>query len=87
MKKRLLLPVVFMILATISFANASNEIRLKSRRFIPQPGITDAAKARIEAVPGRAHVIIQLEHIPTIWQRQQLEAKGIKLLSYIPNKA
>jgi hypothetical protein len=68
-------------------ANDSNEILLRSRRFIPEQGITDAAKAAIEAIPERAHVIIQFERIPTNEERKGLEAEGIKLLSYIPNKA
>ncbi len=87
MKKGLIVPVVLLMLASISFANASNEIRMKSRRFVPQRGISDAAKAKIQAVPKRAHVLIQLEQLPTLKQRKDLEAKGIKLLSYIPNKA
>jgi hypothetical protein len=93
MKKGFILPGVFIlailiaILTNASLANDSNEILLKSRRFIPEQGMTAAAKAKIEAVPQRAHVLIQLEHIPTIKERKELEAKGIKLLSYIPNKA
>ncbi len=68
-------------------AGDSNEILLKSRQFIPERGITAAAKATIEAVPERAHVLIQFERIPTIEEREGLEDEGIKLLSYIPNKA
>ena len=66
---------------------SGDEILFKSRRFIPATGITAAAKAKIEAIPDRAHVLIQLERIPTIRERKELEAKGIKLLSYIPNNA
>lgn len=87
MKKGISLVISLVILTTINLANASNEILLKSRRFIPARGITAAAKAKIEAIPQRAHVLIQLERIPTIKERKELEAEGIRLLSYIPNKA
>ncbi|MGB2809962.1 MAG: hypothetical protein WBC22_19640 [Sedimentisphaerales bacterium] len=66
---------------------SGDEILLKSRRFTPAKGISDTVKVKIEAIPERAHVLIQLEKIPTIRERKELEAKGIKLLSYIPNNA
>jgi hypothetical protein len=86
MKKKYFLVILFLSI-NVSSLHGSNEILLKSRRFTPDKGITAAAKAKIEAVPGRAHVLIQLERIPTITERKELEAKGIKLLSYVPNKA
>ena len=86
MKNKSLLAILF-FLANVSVLSASNEILLKSRRFTPAKGVSDTVKAKIEAIPGRAHVIIQLEKIPTMEERKELEAKGIKLLSYIPNKA
>ena len=87
MKKAIVLVILSFFLININIVCASNEILLKSRRFIPTAGITAAAKAKIEAIPQRAHVLIQLERIPTIKERKEFEAKGIKLLSYIPNKA
>lgn len=87
MKKTLVLVILFVFSTNINLVNASDEILLKSRRFIPAKGISPAAKAKIEAIPRRAHVLIQLEQIPTVKEREELEAKGIKLLSYIPNKA
>jgi len=86
MKKEGLFVILFFLI-NISAVGASDEILLKSRRFIPAAGITAAAKAKIEAIPQRAHVLIQLERIPTIKERKELEAEGIRLLSYIPNKA
>ena len=86
MKKGSLL-VIFFFFINVSTLHGSYEILLKSRRFIPAAGINATAKAKIEAIPGRAHVLIQLENIPTIKERKELAAKGIKLLSYIPNKA
>ncbi|MBW8040063.1 MAG: hypothetical protein FVQ85_08700 [Planctomycetes bacterium] len=86
MKKESFLAILF-FLANVSTLSASNEILLKSRHFTPAKGISDTVKAKIEAIPQRTHVIIQLEKIPTIKERKELETKRIKLLSYIPNKA
>jgi hypothetical protein len=86
MKRKYFVAILFFA-ANIGTLSASNEILLKSRRFTPDKGITSSARAKIEAIPGRAHVLIQLENIPTIRERKELEDKGIKLLSYIPNKA
>jgi hypothetical protein len=87
MKKEFLIIVILTIPANSLSADDNNQILLKSRHFIPQRGITSAAKSKIEAIPGKAHVLIQLENKPTIEDINQLESKGIKLLSYIPNKS
>ena len=73
MKREVLFAILFLTINT-SLTNASNEIHLKSRRFTPPEGITEAAKAKLEAIPEKAHVLIQLEKIPTIKQRKELEA-------------
>ena len=86
MKKESLLAILFFLI-NVSTLSGSYEILLKSRRFTPDKGTTASARAKIEAIPGRAHVLIQLEKIPTIKEKKELEAKGIKLLSYVPNKA
>ncbi len=65
----------------------SNEILLKSRRFVPDEGITQEFKEKIKTIPERAHVLIQLNKNPSIEERKMFEARGIKLLSYIPNNA
>ena len=87
MRKEVILAILFLVFLNISLVSASNDILLKSRHFVPAEGITDATKSKIEAIPERAHVLIQLEYIPTPEDRKKLEAHGIKLLSYIPNKA
>lgn len=86
MKKGSLL-VIFFFFINASILRGSNEILLKSRRFVPELGVSTADKEAIEAVPGKSHVLIQLKHIPTIKEKKELDDKGIKLLSYIPNKA
>ena len=70
-KKRIALVILFSYLINICSVSASDEIALKSRRFTPAKGITATAKEKIEAVPGRAHVLIQLEHVPTIKERRE----------------
>jgi len=54
MRKRIILVILLSSLIDIHPVNASNEIALKSKRFTPAKGIIAAAKARIEAIPGRA---------------------------------
>lgn len=87
MRKEIILIILFLVVINTSIVCASDEILLKSRRFTLERGISSATKANIESIPGRAHVLVQLEEIPTIKERKELESKGIKLLSYIPNKA
>jgi len=71
------------------------EIGLHSRRFTPDPGLSrEAGKALSEqsrklAQDGRnrIHTLIQLNQIPTREERRRLERQGIKLLTYIPDRA
>lgn len=87
-KKRVVLILfTFIFLITMFIVNADNTILLKSRYLVPVEGVSDATKVKITSIPERAHVLIQLDHIPTNKERREIEAKGIKLLSYIPNKA
>jgi uncharacterized repeat protein (TIGR01451 family) len=82
-----LLSILLAVPAYSVLANDSNEILLKSRHFIPQRGITSSEKANIEAISQKAHVLISLDRYPTIEDTNHLESKGVKLLSYIPNKS
>jgi len=70
MKKRIILVILSFLLININIILAGDEILLKSRRFITDKGIAAAAKANIEAIAGRAHVLIQFEQIPTIKERK-----------------
>ncbi len=63
-------------------------IELKSRTFIPAPGIDPALQNGVRAQAGqRTHVLVQLYRTPTEAERADLEAQGIRLLAYIPNNA
>ena len=76
-------------------APASYEIGLHSRRFTPLPGISSEVKKALSEKGeiilkrgrGRIHTLIQLKNIPTPEERRELERRGIRLLSYIPNYA
>ena len=87
MRKGVLLAVAA-ISAMVGTSLAENQIGLKSRKFVPQGGITAGAKAKIEAARGgKAHLIIQLNQPATQGYRCKLEARGVKLLGFIPNRA
>jgi len=63
------------------------DILLKSRRFVPSPGISKIARLKIGSrFSERAHVLIQFKHIPNSIERKTLTDNGVRLLAYIPNK-
>jgi len=78
------------VLTIVGTSLAEDQIRLKSRRFVPSRGITAGAKTKIEAARPRgepARVIIQLDRKMTRPYRKSLEAQGLNLLGYIPQRA
>ncbi len=90
------LRTVFLILAAI-FATgtvvrnvpaqhgvAGEPIRLKSREFIPAPGLD---KALSTAARRPRHSLIQFYRIPTLSERDALLGAGVNLFTYIPNRA
>jgi hypothetical protein len=84
--------ILLMALPASSTAQEGKEpqyhIALKSRQFIPSPGVEPALAQELgEERDGRRHVLLQLEDIPTDAQRAALEAAGVRLLGYIPNNA
>ena len=63
-------------------------IHLKSRELDPAEMPSDAVIT--QALPrgrDKGHVLLQLGKIPTVQERKLLEAQGVKLLDYVPNKA
>ncbi|MBC8422456.1 MAG: S8 family serine peptidase, partial [Chloroflexi bacterium] len=66
-------------------------IRLKSRTFTPAPGVGRALKGQLERLQAkavdRAHVFLQFNKIPDKAERQALAARGVELLTYIPDRA
>jgi len=63
-----------------------NEVKLKSRKFIPKKTLDEKLKAKIKS-REKTHVLIQFETIPTKEEKKELHKEGIKLLSYIPDNA
>lgn len=66
------------------------QIKLRSREFTPEPGLSTAERQRLSAavLPGadRIHVFVQLHEIPSPVERATLAAQGIELLNYVPNR-
>lgn len=100
MKAKIILGIVLLIIFMFTFIprtyssemqvieNVENKILLKSRKFIPEEGISETVKNKIIArVPKKTHVLLQFDNIPSKQEKEKLEKEGIKLLSYIPNKA
>jgi hypothetical protein len=83
--------MLLMVLPTASMAqkekDAQYHIALKSRHFIPSPGVDPVlAQELAEANEGRRHVLLQFENIPTDAQRAALEAADVHLLGYVPDR-
>ncbi|MEJ2737062.1 MAG: S8 family serine peptidase [Anaerolineae bacterium] len=87
--------VVAMLFALLPVAAAAQAgvdaryvIALKSREFIPQPGIEPAlAQEQAAAGAGRRHILLQFDDVPSDAQRAALENAGVRLLAYLPNHA
>jgi subtilisin family serine protease len=61
-------------------------VRLKSREFVPAPGVDQAVQMQQQAaVPDeRIHVLVQFWQIPSDAERASLENAGVDLLAYVP---
>lgn len=61
----------------------SDKIMLKSRQFIPSEENNVSPSSSL----AKKHFLIQLRDFPTKEEKRILKEKGVKLLSYIPDKA
>ena len=63
-------------------------ILLKSRQFVPTPGVEDSLESRMSALAAegvrRGHVLIQFKQLPSDSEREALKAIGVDLQTYIP---
>ena len=83
-RSTLVVPVVFSDFAGISKRDWT--ILLKSRSFEPEPGLEASLATRLRLDhPGRTHVLIQFNRVPTAAERKALADRGATLLGYIPN--
>ena len=63
-------------------------IHLKSRQFVPAPGLENALEQQLQESTGdRVHALAQLFGAPTADQRAFLESQGVRLLAFMPNHA
>ncbi len=75
-------------MVSAAVAAGGDEVILKSRQFVPAAGVSAGLRGRlVAAAPDRMHVLIQLDGIPTVERRAAFVEEGVKLLSYIPNRA
>ncbi|MCK4528462.1 S8 family serine peptidase, partial [candidate division WOR-3 bacterium] len=64
------------------------KIFLKSRQFVPTPGVSPSAETKITTSSlERVHVLMQFQHIPNAAERRALEEAGVELLAYVHNNA
>jgi len=76
------------------YETRSDPIILKSRQFIPYSVIDSTLKKEVQksvlskfSLPDeRKHVMIQFDYIPNEKEKLELEAEGVFLLDYIPEK-
>jgi subtilisin family serine protease len=66
-------------------------ILLKSRHFVPNPGIEAGLESRMSALAAeglqRGHVVIQFNQLPSDSEREELKAISVDLQTYIPENA
>lgn len=70
---------IAMVLGAAGQAGARYEIRLQRESFVPAPGLVDSV--------ADSHLVVQFYEIPSVAEREELRARGITLLDYVPNYA
>jgi hypothetical protein len=76
--------LLFLPLALLAQTPArSYEIRLKNRKFTPAPAMADNLPGQSRSGPGR-YLLLQFSTLPAA---EELAAKGIKSLNYVPDNA
>lgn len=61
-------------------------VRLKSGSFVPDPGVESRLAEKSATLPGTWIGLVQLREIPDEALRAELAARGVELLSYLPEK-
>lgn len=63
-------------------------IQLINGTFVPEPGLDPALQSPVLAqAGGRTHVLLQMDHIPSLEERATLAAQGVELQVYVPQQA
>ena len=69
-------------------ADDTYKIYMKSRQFIPKPGISDALNSAIATTSyEQMHVLLQFYHLPGNDERSKLSGLNVTLCGYIHNNA
>lgn len=85
------LAAIMVISVFAAFTATASEVEppilLKSREFVPMPGIEANLESKMSAMTEvgveKYHILIQFDHIPTASERETLEAIGVDLQTYI----
>jgi hypothetical protein len=62
------------------------QVQLRSRQFVPPPGVDTGARASLSAASKPQHLFIQLNDIPSPDEQARLARSGIRLLHYLPDR-
>ena len=63
-------------------------IQLLNGAFVPEQGLDSALQSPVLAqAGGRTHVLLQMDHIPSLEERATLAAQGVELQVYVPQQA
>jgi len=88
--QRFLILIVCTVISSIASAQLSNNIKLSTHTYTPEPNLEEYLKQDIKQkakiVQGRYYRLIQFSDLPTLEAIQNMEGRGLKLLSYIPDK-
>lgn len=87
MTKAVVLAGVLAVLLLASPTIGADEVILKSRRFVPAVGVSEAVRRQARTTTGRVHVILQLDDVPTVERRVGFIRAGVRLLAYVPHRA
>jgi hypothetical protein len=76
--------------STVNAYTDAYTIKLRSREFTPTPGLSSLDRSRLNAISAqggaRIHALLQMHEIPSPAERATLAARGIQLLTYVPNR-
>ncbi len=81
---------IFVFASAVCFAQTSNTVLLKSRSIQTANDFSlhiNDAVSTTDIYQGYYYRLIQFNEILSVQQRQSIEGMGVRLLSYIPNKA
>ena len=87
MKAAGVLVCLLVMLLVAGRATGGEAVLLKSRRFVPNAGVSDVLSGPKPVESDRIHVLVQLDDVPSDEQKIALLGAGVKLLSYIPHRA